>query len=82
MGKDDCGAWYGCKTCYPNGETPVGRVLAVARYIEDQRRASADLRASWAAMAGQQDTPSAVNAEGVTTSTVSGGSDGCSTDGA
>jgi hypothetical protein len=46
------------------------------------RRVSPELLSMWAVMAGQQETPSADNTRGLSTSTVLGGFDGCNTDGA
>jgi hypothetical protein len=80
--KEKCARWYGCRVCYPNGETPIQRVLDVAHQIESARRASPQLRAQWAAMAGKQEAPGTCNPKGLPTSTAVDGSDGCNTDGA
>jgi hypothetical protein len=77
-----CAPWYGCRVCYPNGETPVKRVLAELHKIEAARRASPALRAQWAAMAGKQEAPGVSSSRGLSTSTALDGSDGCTSDGA
>jgi hypothetical protein len=82
MRKRECAPWYGCRVCYPDGGTPIQRVLTVASEIEAARRVSPDLASVWAGMAGQQETPRVCGSEGLTTSTDSESASGCKTDGA